>query len=62
MWRAPEGPVGDGVRDGAPDVDDAHAGGEEAFGVGAEVEVDAGDGGVEGLVYVHAFRWASNAG
>lgn len=50
-----EGFVSYGVRDGTPDVDETDAGLEETGGFGAEVSVDTGDAGFEGLVDVDAF-------
>lgn len=50
-----EGLVRDWVVDGTPDIDDANATLQKTFSIRAEVAVDSGDGGVEGLVDVDAF-------
>ena len=50
-----EGLVRDWVVDGPPDIDDANATLQKTFSIRAEMAMDAGDGGVEGLVDMNPF-------
>ncbi len=58
--RDSKGKVGDGVTDGAPDVDETDARLEESFGVSAEVTMYATDTCIERLVDVDTFLYGDS--